>query len=676
MNFRGENVASPRTTIEKIFKSKVPGSQAKAATKVFTFAPMLLRLDFLRADCAGGNAVRRIHFCMLLLGISGLCGIGLLRGDSVTAQPELKPDTVRPATYSFTKKDTPKSSVPPPPEPVEIPSATDVMPPLAIPKVEVPRDNLPPLETTPTPKPLPVPVPVPTTGGEPPLVAPDEVKPLKPMPLEPIVAPMPMRMPEVAPRFEPARTIPGTPAPAAPVAAYPGNRVVPCLSLETSGPDTVTHGQAVTYEILVKNVGQVPVTHVRVEEELPAGTKFVSAEPAGEQAGEKRLWMLGSLAPTDEKRIKITVRPGVDGDLRTKPVLAYAASTQMLVKITRPTLTLTITGPGAAQVGDEVPVQIQISNTGNGDANKVTLKALLSDGLKHAEGKDIEAVLNRLAPGDSQTITLKSQAVTTGPQNYTLSAVCEGSAKATAKAEVQVTQPKLALTLTGPKKCMVRAEPTFTLEVGNPGTSATQPVQIAAALPPEGLDFLSASDGGSYDSATRTVTWNLGAAEAGSKRNLMVKTRSSSSGVLAIRAVAQAGPKLNARSEAVIAAEGVPALTFEVVNLENPIEVGKETTYEIRIVNTGTCPCTNIRVTAITSEGLLPGTATGPVPYKAVGQALHFDPIPKLGMKADAVIKVKAKGITAGDLRFKVQMSCDQLKQPIAKEESTSFFMQ
>ena len=38
------------------------------------------------------------------------------------------------------------------------------------------------------------------------------------------------------------------------------------------------------------------------------------------------------------------------------------------------------------------------------------------------------------------------------------------------------------------------------------------------------------------------------------------------------------------------------------------------------------------------------------------------------------VIRVKAKGTTAGDLRCKVQLSCDQLKQPVFKEESTVFF--
>jgi hypothetical protein len=38
------------------------------------------------------------------------------------------------------------------------------------------------------------------------------------------------------------------------------------------------------------------------------------------------------------------------------------------------------------------------------------------------------------------------------------------------------------------------------------------------------------------------------------------------------------------------------------------------------------------------------------------------------------VIRLKAKGIVAGDLRCKVQLSCDNLKQPLVKEESTVFF--
>jgi uncharacterized repeat protein (TIGR01451 family) len=128
------------------------------------------------------------------------------------------------------------------------------------------------------------------------------------------------------------------------------------------------------------------------------------------------------------------------------------------------------------------------------------------------------------------------------------------------------------------------------------------------------------------------------------------------------------------RTSAVVQVEGVPAVAFEVVNVDNPAEVGKEVTYEIRILNQGTCALTNVKLAAATSEGLTVTNVTGPTKHTASGQSIIFEPIPRLAVKADVVVRVKAKGTQAGDLRCKVQLSCDQLKQPVFKEESTVFF--
>jgi uncharacterized repeat protein (TIGR01451 family) len=239
--------------------------------------------------------------------------------------------------------------------------------------------------------------------------------------------------------------------------------------------------------------------------------------------------------------------------------------------------------------------------------------------------------------------------------------------------KLDIRQPKLTLAIGGPAKCMVRGEPTFNLEVANPGTSATEPIQVAIAFP-EGLDFVSAGDDGAFDAAARTVTWNLGSAGAGMKRTLCVKAKSTLAGAMAVRAVAQAGPKLNARAEAIIHADGVPALLFEVADVEDPVEMGKEALYEIKLANTGTMPCTNIRITATLSEGLVPTQVASTVPHQLVGQTMVFEPVAKLPVKGELLLRVKAKGTVPGDHRFKVQLSCDQFKQPVVKEESTSFF--
>jgi len=447
---------------------------------------------------------------------------------------------------------------------------------------------------------------------------------------------------------------------------------MPSVSIETIAPETAAYGQPVSYEIVVKNNGSMPVANVRVDDEIAGGTKFMSADPTGEINGDKVMWLLGTLGAGEEKHIKMTVKPG-EGDLAAKPRVTYSAATSLNVQVTRPSLVVTVNASEIAQVGDEVPVQIQVTNTGTGEATRVVLKAVLTDGLKHGEGNDIQALLNKLAPGESQALTLRVQADLPGAQACSLVAATDGAPKATAQAKMDIRQPKLTLAVSGPAKCMVRSEPTFTMEIANPGTSSTEPVQLAVAFP-EGLDFTSASDGGAYDPATRTVSWPLGVATAGTKRNLTVKAKSTVAGNLAVRAVAQAGSKLNARSEAVIQAEGVPALLFEVVDHEDPIEVGKESTYEIRLSNTGTMSCTNVKLTAALSDGLMPTQVSSNLPYKIVGQTMVFEPIAKLAVKGDLIVRIKAKGSTAGDHRFKVQLSCDQLKQPVVKEESTSFF--
>ncbi len=53
---------------------------------------------------------------------------------------------------------------------------------------------------------------------------------------------------------------------------------------------------------------------------------------------------------------------------------------------------------------------------------------------------------------------------------------------------------------------------------------------------------------------------------------------------------------------------------------------------------------------------------------------LVFDPIPTLAVKGEAVYRVKVRGTAAGDLRFRVQLTCDQVRTPVVKEESTRFY--
>ncbi len=73
------------------------------------------------------------------------------------------------------------------------------------------------------------------------------------------------------------------------------------------------------------------------------------------------------------------------------------------------------------------------------------------------------------------------------------------------------------------------------------------------------------------------------------------------------------------------------------IDLDDPVEVGKEAVYEIRVTNQGTGACTNVQLVAALAEGTEYKGSSGPTQVKPQGQHLVFDPIPTLAAKGEAV---------------------------------------
>ena len=626
--------------------------------------------------------MRRIHIALMALGLVGVLGVTIAQ---TAAQP---------APIGFGGVKAPVTGPTVPALPPAVGSAADIMPP---PPDRGPEINLPPtlpdVALPPAAPALPAAKPEPSADGKLPPPAADGKPPAPVGPAKPVDGPPPViktGMPEPA-RAEVAKPTFADPTPIVPpaVAATPAaatgpaapQRANPNVVLETVVPDAVPLGKDVSYEIVVRNTGPIPVTGVKVEDDLPAGARYVGGEPLAEVTPGALGWSLGELAAGAEKHLKVTVKPAGEGDYHTSPKVTFTAAAGNVVKITRPKITASITGPEAVLINDEAAFVIQVKNEGTGPAHKVKIHVSLPHGLRHPQQRDgspVEAELPVLAAGETKSVTLKTKALEAGTQSCELTVLAEACGAVTSKAATQVQKPMLEARLVSPGKAMVRGEPTFTLEVANPGNAPTPNVQAAVSFP-EGLEFVSASDSGNYEPGSRTITWNLGAHPAGGKKALSFKLRAGLHGKLEVRAVAASPTKvgdkpLEARSTAVLEVEGVPAVGFEVVNVDNPAEVGKDVTYEIRITNQGTRPLTNLKLAAVLSDGLTLSGVTGPVKHAASGQTVGFEPIPRLAVKADVVVRMKARGTTAGDLRCKVQLSCDQLKLPVFKEESTVFF--
>ncbi len=535
----------------------------------------------------------------------------------------------------------------------EAPKPLEAIPIPGLPKPMVTAERQPNVPNTPAITPLP------------PSLKPEPVAPLE-TPKSPTEAPIPLLAPSAS---------------VIPTSSSLNSKQAPSVSVEFEMPESIGVGQPLVYALVVKNTGTCAVSGVRVDQELPAGASYQNSEPAAETATESKLaWSLGTLEAGAEKRIKVTVKPADEGELRGRASVSFNSTVESKVKVTRPRINVAVSAPEVVRVGDKAVFTIKLSNTGSGPANALTLHARLTDGLGHPAGNVIEAPLANLPAGQTKTLTLETTGLKPGPQQCTLTVFADTNAGESAKANVSLVEPQLLAKQTGPTKCFVKGEPVYTIELSNPGTTATDPVTVWTMIP-EGFEFVSATEGGTFTATNRAIVWKLAGLTAGSNKSLSAKLRSTAPSDGIVRTLAQSGPgepakgkTLEVKCETAVKSEGLAALRFEVVDLDDPVEVGKEAVYEIKLTNQGTGPCTNIVVVAELADGTTAGATTGPTNGRPNGNTIVFDALPQLPVKGEALYKVRVKGAAAGDTRFRVKLTSDQVKAPLSKEENTRFY--
>ena len=147
---------------------------------------------------------------------------------------------------------------------------------------------------------------------------------------------------------------------------------------------------------------------------------------------------------------------------------------------------------------------------------------------------------------------------------------------------------------------------------------------------PAGFKFVGCPQGGKHDFSTRTVSWFVGDLEPGKSKEVHLNVIAVNPGEHHHKVAAQAARGLKAENEALTRVEGLSAILLEVVDTQDPIEVGADTSYEIRITNTGTKTETEIRVACTIPDQMTFKAAQGPVRFVEQGKVVVFEPLPKL----------------------------------------------
>src|SRR5207245_2322800 len=116
------------------------------------------------------------------------------------------------------------------------------------------------------------------------------------------------------------------------------------------------------------------------------------------------------------------------------------------------------------------------------------------------------------------------------------------------------------------------------------------------------------------------------------------------------------------------------SVMFEVLDTEYFFFFKQKTAYEIRVTNTGSKTETNLKLVCTIPDEMQFKTAQGPAHFHEQGKDIVFDELPKLAPRADAIYRVMVKGIAAGDVRFRAQITSTNLVKPVMEMESTRIY--
>lgn len=452
--------------------------------------------------------------------------------------------------------------------------------------------------------------------------------------------------------------------------AYPtGSRANSVILLERFMPGEVRTGEDFSYQLKLTNLTNAPVEFVRLIETYPPAFSIASIDPQPESnQGGKATWSFRQLEPRESRTFTFRGTGQGTGELRGCAEITFATSACSATRLVQPALELTKTAPPEAMICDPIPIEIVVTNTGTGIARDVTVTDTLPAGWQTTDGRDsFVAEVGNLAAGQSRTIKANVRSSRTGEFTNTAMAKEAGGLTAQDSSTTIVRQPVLTLSKNGPTFRYLNRPATYELTVRNTGNAPARNTTLVDTLP-QGATFVEATDGGR--AAGNQVTWNLGTLAPGATKTVGLTLVASRVGHL--RNVAQARAYCaEADAEATLEVRGIPAVLLEVVDIADPIEIGRNETYEITVVNQGSAEGTNIVITCTLPAEQEYVSAEGPTKATVSGKQVKFAPLADLPPKAAAKYRVIIKATGAGDVRFKTSLTSDQVDSPVEETEST-----
>lgn len=302
---------------------------------------------------------------------------------------------------------------------------------------------------------------------------------------------------------------------------------------KTGAPEPVEAGSELTYTIPYAVTGNAFSNNTTIVDTLPAGVTFVSASDGGVFANGKVTWSLGNVTPPKSGTLTVVVKvnsPAYNGTILNNSVTisnqagdTATATAKNTVHAQAELSIAKIGAPEPVDAGSDLTYTIPYTIGGNAFSDNVMIVDTLpanvtfvsaSNGGVFADGK-VTWGLGNVTPVVTGTLTLvvnvNSPQFNGTPINnsVTITNAAGDTATATARNTVRADHELTISKADDPDPVVKGQQLAYTITWGVTGNEPAQGIVVTDAIP-FGTMFVSATGGGVYDNATKTVTWNIG----------------------------------------------------------------------------------------------------------------------------------------------------------------------
>jgi uncharacterized repeat protein (TIGR01451 family) len=311
----------------------------------------------------------------------------------------------------------------------------------------------------------------------------------------------------------------------------------PGIQVRRDGPKEVVKGDQVKFQLTVSNTGDTELTHITLQEILPAGFEH--------ESGQKILrWEMASLPPGDSETTEYIVKAATPGKACTKAVIhadgdikdEYESCAQVL----EPKMNLVKSGPLKRYVNLPAVYQITVENPGVVPLKGVSITDQLPEHATFVRASDdgeqreneIVWALGDLDPGTSKTVELELKAQREGTiLNQATARADRGLSK---KAEIKtVFAGVAALSLDvqhANDPLEIGGTLIFNIVVNNTGTTKARNVHVTLDAPNQ-LEIVRAAGDSDNEKIGNSVSFNPISIPAGGHARFQVEAKAVRAGV-------------------------------------------------------------------------------------------------------------------------------------------------